>query len=226
MLKLGHYLGPSIDVGPAMTMKILTENGQVLHRSTYRPLTPDELLDRDGSDAQEQFMARVHERLGSCVLPRELEDLGLEDTPQYDPYEDETQNEQMLLQLAEELEPTPEAGDLYIGAEILLPRGDQMARGHVVARIRDANGNMMGRYHTNPILDMRKYQVEFAGGEVTELTANIIAESMYAQCDLEENEYLLLDVLVDYFKDNKAISLSNQQSTVQGRPVTCKSSAD
>ena len=89
-------------------------------------------------------MARIYERLRSCVLPRELEDLGLEDTPQYDPYEDETQNEQSFPQLAEELEPMPEVGDLYIGAEILLPRGDQMARGHVVARSRDTNGNVMG----------------------------------------------------------------------------------
>ena len=51
MLKLGHYLGSGIDVSPAMTAKIPTENGQVLHRSTYPPLTPDELLDNDGSDA-------------------------------------------------------------------------------------------------------------------------------------------------------------------------------
>ena len=36
VLKLGHYLGPSIDVGPAMTAKILMENSQVLHRSTYQ----------------------------------------------------------------------------------------------------------------------------------------------------------------------------------------------
>ena len=50
VLKLGHYLGLSIDVSPAMTAKILTENGHVLHRSTYRPLTPDELLDKDGPD--------------------------------------------------------------------------------------------------------------------------------------------------------------------------------
>ena len=35
VLKLGCYLGPSIDVGPAMIAKILTVNGQVLHRSTY-----------------------------------------------------------------------------------------------------------------------------------------------------------------------------------------------
>ena len=55
------------------------------------------------------------------------------------------------------------------------------------------------------------YQVDFAGGEVTELIANVIAESMYAQCDPDGNEYLLLDALVDYGKDNKATSLSDQQ---------------
>ena len=54
-------------------------------------------------------------------------------------------------------------GDLYIGAEILLPRGDEMALGHVVARSRDANGKMVGRSHTNPILDTNTYQIEFAG---------------------------------------------------------------
>ena len=36
VLKLGIYLGPSIDVGPTMTTKILTQNEQVLHRSTYQ----------------------------------------------------------------------------------------------------------------------------------------------------------------------------------------------
>ena len=53
VLKLGHYLGPSIDIGPAMTTKIFTENGQVLHRSTYRPLIPEELLDKDGCSGAE-----------------------------------------------------------------------------------------------------------------------------------------------------------------------------
>ena len=35
VLKLCHYLGPSIDLGPAMTVKVVMENGQVLNRSTY-----------------------------------------------------------------------------------------------------------------------------------------------------------------------------------------------
>ena len=112
--------------------KILTEIGQVLYQSTYKSLTPDELLDKDGTEACKQFMASVYERLGSQVPPRDLEDIGLEDTLQYDPYEDAMQNKQSFLQLAEELEPMPEVGNQYIGNKIILPRVDKMARHHEV----------------------------------------------------------------------------------------------
>ena len=57
-------------------------------------------------------MVKVYERLGSQVLPRELEDIGLEITPQY---ENEIQNRQTFSQLAEELEPMPEVEDHLIG---------------------------------------------------------------------------------------------------------------
>ena len=98
-----------------------------------------------------------------------------------------------------------------------------MAVGLVVAQSCNAHGNMMDRAH--PILNTRTYQVEFAGDEVTELNVNIIAESMYTQCDADKDEYLLLDALVDYCKDNMVISLSDQQTSIQGRPVTCKTTA-
>ena len=52
--------------------------------------------------------------------------------------------------------------------------------------------------HINTILDTRTFQVEFAGGRVTDLTTNVIAESIYFSCNAEGNEYLLLDALVDY----------------------------
>ena len=82
-----------------------------------------------------------------------------------------------------------------------------------MAQCCDSNGNVMGRAHANLILDTWTYQVEFTGGVGIELTVNVIAESMYAQCDADGNEYLHLDVLVDYDKDNKAISLSYQQTS-------------
>ena len=93
VLKLGYYLVPSIDVGPAMTEKILNKNRQELHSSTYRILTPDEISDKDGSD-----MTRVYEKLESQILPREMEDIRLENIPQYDPFEDETHNKKTFPQ--------------------------------------------------------------------------------------------------------------------------------
>ncbi len=44
-LRLGRYHGPAIDVGPAMTAKILQQNGEVVYRSTYCPLTVEEQAD-------------------------------------------------------------------------------------------------------------------------------------------------------------------------------------
>ena len=37
-------------------------------------------------------------------------------------------------------------------------------------------------------LDTCLYEVEFPGGEITEVAANIMAESMYAHCDVNGNE--------------------------------------
>ena len=58
----------------------------------YLTFDPNEIADNDESDAQDNFMTRVPEKLGSWVLHRELEDIGLKMTSQYSPYEDETQN--------------------------------------------------------------------------------------------------------------------------------------
>ena len=110
-------------------------------------------------------MSRLHENLGSQVLPKELENIGLENIPQYE-YEDETQNKQSFPQLAEELEPIPDVADQYIGAKILSPRGDQMARCHVLAQSYSTNRNVVGRAHANPILDIRLYLVEFSGARL------------------------------------------------------------
>jgi hypothetical protein len=43
--------------------------------------------------------------------------------------------------------------------------------------------------------------VEFPDGQVAEYSVNVIAENMYTQCDTEGNQYLLLDEIVDWQKD-------------------------
>ena len=73
-----------------------------------------------------------------------------------------------------------------------------MARDHIVTCCCDANGKMIGRTHTKPIFDTRIYKEEFIGGNITEFTTIIIAESMHIQYDADENEFLLIQALVDY----------------------------
>jgi hypothetical protein len=108
--------------------------------------------------------------------------------------------------------PTPEVGDNYVSAQLAFPRGGELANGRVVSQKRDSDGNPIGRAHNNPILDTRTYNVEFDNGDVTELTANVIAESMYSQCDIEGNQYLLLDIFVDFRKSDKALTIPQQES--------------
>ena len=59
--------------------------------------------------------------------------------------------------------------------------------------------------------------MEFTNGEVTELTANVIADRMYLQCDKDGNDMLLLNYFVDYIKTERALSLQDQQLAGNGK---------
>ena len=109
--------------------------------------------------------------------------------------------------------PTPKANDNLVNTSIILPRGKGESRGRVVSQKRDADGQPISRANTNPILDTRVYHVKFDDGEVTELTANIIAQSMFASCDNDRNEYLLMDSIIDHTKNAKALKHSDQKVT-------------
>ena len=60
-------------------------------------------------------------------------------------------------------------------------------------------------------MDSCVYCVEFDDGNVCELTANVIAESMCASCNADGNTHILFDSFVDYKSNNKAVTKDNQQ---------------
>ncbi len=95
-------------------------------------------------------------------------------------------------------EVTPETGDNYLSAELMLPKGGVLVKGRVTVRKRNQDGNPIGHANDNPILDTRSYIVDFDDGEQTELTANKIAESLYSQYDPDGNQYVLLEEIVDH----------------------------
>ena len=96
---------------------------------------------------------------------------------------------------------------------MVLPKGNDITSGTVKSRVKDYEGQPIGRADKNRILDTRVYNVEFSDGKVAELGANIIAECMYAQCDIEGNQYRLMDHIVDHRKDGQAASKHDQEVT-------------
>jgi hypothetical protein len=86
-----------------------------------------------------------------------------------------------------------------------------MVKGCVSARKHDRNGNPVGLANSNPILDTRSYIIDFDDGDQTELTANLIAELLFSQCDPDGNQYVLLDEIVDHRCLPTAIRLADQK---------------
>lgn len=204
---LGRDLGPSLDIGPAMCQKILKMNGQIQHQSSARSLMPEELESPEVQRQKEEFDAAIAARLGGPMTYLDLEQSPDPDiaTPNFDPYEDDVDGAEPVMKEIDDVD----TYDQYVGAEVLLQTGDQQQTARVVSRKREADGKFKGTANVNPLLDTRTYDVEFPNGQVAEYSANVIAESMYSQCDVEGNQHLLLDALVDHKKSADAISHQN-----------------
>ena len=211
---LGRWLGPSTDIGPALCAKILNKNGRCVYRSSYRHLTEDDQNSPEEKKKRESYDQMIHSKLGSPASTQEFE----EDysTPEYELCEDDDGDGVPHAKECKD-EPTPLTYDTYIRAEVVLPKGNVVVFGTVKSRVKDFEGQCIRKAVKNPILDTRVYNVEFSDGEVAELSANIIAECMYAQCDIEGNQYRLMDHIVDHRKDNKAVSKDNQDVRWNGK---------
>ena len=75
---MGRYLGPSTDVGPALTAKILKQNGEVVHWSSYRGLTPEEIVNPVEQAAMKSFNESIEVKLGPKASIDDFKDLGIE----------------------------------------------------------------------------------------------------------------------------------------------------
>ena len=64
-----------------------------------------------------------------------------------------------------------------------------MQSAKVIGRSKDVDGKIIGDYNNNSILNTMIYDFEFPDGEVQEYSANVIAENIYAQVDVEGHSY-------------------------------------
>ena len=94
-----------------------------------------------------------------------------------------------------------------VGAEVSLPPIDaKMMNTKVRGWKRLADGSVIGCVNSNPILDTRTHKVNFPDGQqIAKMTVNNIAQNMYAMCDEEGNQFLLLAGIIGHQKDESAL---------------------
>ena len=83
---------------------------------------------------------------------------------------------------------------------------------------RDPEGNTIGIDNAQPVLYNRRYVVDFGDDDITNLTEYFIAELIYAQVDLEGNDIFLMDCVVDYRRNEHALTTQDQKNMFKGRP--------
>ena len=214
---LCKVLGPSHNVGNEMTQWVLKSNGRIVPRRTVRPLLPQELAPSNDIEQRKRqiFSDAIRQRYGDSIsLPPEPDP----DAATYVPYLD-NDDETKPTPLLDDEDPVDNQGrpiseqplfDRLINAELSLPQGEEMQNARVLRRSKDQNGNIIGSYDDNPILNTIVYDVEFPDGVVKQYAANTIAENMYAQVDSEGYQYSLLDSIIDFGTDGNAIQKGNE----------------
>ena len=83
----------------------------------------------------------------------------------------------------------------------------------------------MGHANPNPIIDSRQYVMEFVDSTEAELTANAISKIMYAKCDTDGNQYIMLDSIVYLRRSTTTLCNSDQNFVNNGRTYRCRSTA-
>ena len=205
--KLGRVLGPCINEGNEMAQNILTSKGKIIPRRTLRRLRPDEIHSESEKSKRSIFTSIIKQKLGDSMTkpPKPL-------APDHVPYSDECDPDP--IHLPDDNDPVLPDGtaafekpitDHWIHAELNLPQGETLSKAKVIGRAKDNNGEVIGEYDTNPLLNTIMYEVEFPDGDIKEYAANVIAENMYSQVDGDGHQAQIMDSLVDYRKDNTAI---------------------
>ena len=90
----------------------------------------------------------------------------------------------------------------YLNMKLAIPRDkDWPDFSKVMKCFRYKDGMPMNRAHNIPILDTRMYEVWYKDGQKSLLAANVIAENIFDQVNVEGNQHVLFHDIVDHRYD-------------------------
>lgn len=213
--KLARYLGPSHDIGQALTSKLLVVSGKEISRTSVIPFSVEDKNNPVVKEQVERFNADLTRVLGDRARGIDVGPYD-DDLPEFEEaYADDD---------SDEIPPLPESDEVdynqfhrFISARVMIPVSGELRQGTVVARKRDDDGKLIGRSHKNPLLDTSMYDVEFQDGITEAFTANTVAEAIFAQIDDEGNEFNILADVIDHKKTSEALQGDDNYVTHNGK---------
>ena len=212
--KLGRWLGVSEKVGPLMSYWVLTSKGTVTSRTTVQRVTHLETQTGDNKDRFQKFDADIAALYkDELIIDGAKPDIKawseiIGDDPDFEEEFQKLISDKDVVEADDDF--TPDSYDTYVNMELTLARGAETpAYARVTKRLRDAQGRPIGTANDNPILDTRMYEVEYLDGHTASLTANSIAENMFAQVDEEGNRHVMFDEIIEHRCDGKEVKLAD-----------------
>lgn len=204
-VELGRWLGTGVShkVGRLMSYWILPISGIPVSATTVQRLTNEERQADEMGDRMKEFDSKL-----AIVFEAQSADVtrtlgNVDPSKVLDPEEEDPEFfteftrviDDATLKHVDDVSDVEVQTDLYVGMELALVRGGDGEALHSKARkrVRDEDGNPDGRANNNPLLDSRKYEIEYIDGYVEALTANLIA-----QIDEEGPRQMVLGEIMDH----------------------------
>ena len=211
-----RWLGVLHRTGCQMCYFVLKSNGEVLSRGSVQRVTNLELEEKETVDIFADFDKTLNERLKHDDGKYDREKPSLEhwaDMASDPEFVEEFQKVYDNPEIPEADNFSPEMlEDTYLNMELAMHCGDdgpEFAR--ITKQLRDANGIPIGTSNDNPLLDTRVYEVEYLDGYKASLSANEIAQNLFAQVDKDGNWYVFYDQIIDHRKNGSFV-----QALVEG----------
>jgi hypothetical protein len=207
-MQLGRYLGVDHSVGSLMGHKVPPRSGMPVSRTTAQRVTELE----KSTEANKTRITSCDSATAERFKEERLAKNGHKPDPAAWAGVIETDPD-----FAEEFASTfdnsntpeaddgfhPDSFDTHLDMGLVLDRrpGAEPEFARVTKRLRDKDGNLIGKANDNPVLDTRLHEVEHLDGHKAALSANLIAESIVAQVDSEGHRELLMDEIIGHRTD-------------------------
>ena len=209
-VEVAKWLGVSHRVGRLMSYWLLPESGIPISATTVQRMTNDEKSTEEMRKRMEQYDESLRSTFDakSADLTKSLRDVNPsliidpedEDQSFYDDFTRVIDDSRLRHADEKHVDNVEVTSDPYVGMEMAMRRGadGETMYAKVRKRVRDHDGLPIGVAHSNPLMDSRKYEVEYVDGRVEELTANVIAENIIAQVDEEGRRQMMLSAIMDH----------------------------